>query len=260
MGGQDLPTVKNYPLRANVPAELRESMGRTVAYALDFVLDTLDHAPDETLAPQNEAELRTQPTGDPAAAAGTDRYCVVIWNDDKHSFEEVILLLCDLTQRTVEDATEIANRIDDQGREIIDMSSSMARLLELSQAIAQIDLGVTVRRAYDTFREQVAAVIIEWLLDLTRSQLGADALIIREVIATELLSPRKNSEANKLLNDVHDPVRLDWMFIYHAKLWKKPRLNLKEVYASLLTLSHEHKLAVGEYHHQTHAHFDLSYG
>ncbi|KAI0638910.1 hypothetical protein C8Q77DRAFT_1078285 [Trametes polyzona] len=249
---QDLPTVKDYPFRVHVPSELRESISRTIGYAIDFVLDTLDTSPDETLmsTSPNEAVLRLQPTGDPLMH---DQFAIVVWNDDKHSFDEVIELLHDITSRTREEASQIADRIDEQGRDIIEMSGDLGRLANMARAIAQIDLGVTVRRAFDTFREQVSAVIIEWLLDLTRSRLSTDALILREILAFELLSPRKNSsllsgkDPNRLSPDIHDPTRLDWLFLYHARLWKRPRLNLKEIYASLLTVSHQHKLAIASH-------------
>ncbi len=251
ISGPEIPSVKNYPGRVAVPQELHESMCRTVGYAIDYVLDTLDYSPEETIAPRSEEELVSQVTGDPMSSK--EHFCVILWNDDKHSFEEVIQLLRDTTNRTREEASVIADRVDEFGREIIEMSSTTTRLLELGQTIAQIDLGVTIRRAYDTFREQVAAVIIEWLLDLTRSRIGTDQLILREVIATEFLSKRKQTyprgftDSHEFVSDVVDPARLDWLLLYHTKLWKKPRLNLKEVYASLLTLSHEHKLAFGEF-------------
>ncbi|EMD41464.1 hypothetical protein CERSUDRAFT_146440 [Gelatoporia subvermispora B] len=247
--GQDVPPVRDYPFRTSVPPELRESMGKTVGYALDFLLDTLDYSPDETIVPATEVDLRAQPTGDPMIR---DQFCIVLWNDDKHSFDEVINILCDPPNRDWEEASALAERIDEQGREIIDMHTNIPKLLEVAHAIAHIDLGVTVRRAFDTFREQVAAVIIEWLLDLTRSRLGSDALILREIIASELLSPRKGytvytQGSNNTVLDNPDPARVDWMFVYHARLWKRPRLHLKEVYASLLILSHEHKLAIASH-------------
>jgi len=225
-------------------------MGKTVGYALDFLLDTLDFSPDEPSVPSNEADLRLQPSADPMMK---DQYCVIIWNDDKHSFEEVTKLICDTTNRSREDALELAHRIDEQGRDIVDMNVNVIRLLEIAHIINQIDLGVTIRRAYDTFREQVVAVIIEWLLDLTRSRLGSDTLILREVIAAELLSPRRrdnstyssNPQMIDVAKGVHNPTRLDWMFLFHSRLWKKPRLSLKEIYAVVLNLSHDHKLVVG---------------
>jgi E3 ubiquitin-protein ligase UBR1 len=224
-------------------------MRRTVAYALDFILDTLDYSPDEPTVPANEADLRLQPSSDPMMK---DQYCVVLWNDDKHSFDDVIKLLCDTTGRTRQESGELTARIDDQGREIIDMNANVPRLLETARTFSQIDLGVTVRRAYDTFREQIVVVIIDWLLDLTRSRLDDDTAAIRELVASQLLAPRRssslhpNAEAAKIVSDVQHPARLDWMFLYHTRLWKKPRLNLKEVYASIVSLGHDHRIEVGQ--------------
>jgi E3 ubiquitin-protein ligase UBR1 len=221
-------------------------MSRTIGYAFDFVLDTLDYSPDEPSVPSTEDDLRTQPSADPMMK---DQYCVIVWNDDKHSFDELMLLVCDSTIWAKEEASDIAHRVDEFGREIVDMNANVTRLLETAQTISRIDLGVTIRRAYDTFREQVAAVIIEWLLDLTRSRLGTDTLVLREIIASELLSPRRRDSGSfntaRLISDIRDPTRLDWMFLYHTRLWKRPRLSLKEIYASVLTLSRQHKLAVG---------------
>ncbi|KAH7884205.1 hypothetical protein F5I97DRAFT_1672195 [Phlebopus sp. FC_14] len=252
ISGAEIPPVQHYPYRTACPPELRDLMGRTIGYALDFLLDTLDYSPDEPTVPSNEADLRLQPSADPMQK---DQYCVILWNDDKHSFDEVIQLICDTTNRSQQEASAIAHSIDELGREIIDMNTNVTRLLEIAQIISKIELGVTVRRAYDTFREQVAVVIIEWLLDLTRSRLGTDRIIVREVIATELLSPR-HRESNifgsgpqipDLSAEVSDPCRIDWLFMYHTRLWKKPRISLKEVYASVLILSHPHKIAIGSH-------------
>ena len=62
--------------------------------------------------------------------------------------------------------------MEEIGRDVVDMNSNVGRLLEMAQAFGQIDLGVTIRRAYDTFCEQVVGMIIEWLLNLSRSRLG----------------------------------------------------------------------------------------
>jgi E3 ubiquitin-protein ligase UBR1 len=223
-------------------------MSRTIGYAIDFVLDTLDYSPDEPAVPLSEDELQAQPSADPMMK---DQYCIIVWNDDKHSFDELMVLVCDSTIWYEEDAYAIAHKVDEFGREIVDMNANVTRLLEIAQTIAHINLGVTIRKAYDTFREQVAAVIIEWLLDLTRRRLGMDTLILREMIAAELLAPRRrdsgslNVLAAQVISDVHDPARLDWIFLYHTRLRKRPRLSLKEIYASILTLSREHKLVVG---------------
>jgi len=252
MSGDNIPPVKDYPYRTNVPPGLRDMLNRTIGYAMDFLLDTLDYSPDEPTVPTNEADLRLQPSADPMSK---ENYCVILWNDDKHSIDEATQIVCSSTNRSKEEALEIVRCVDDIGREIIDMNTNVTRLLEVAQSIAQIDFGVTIRRSYDTFREQVVSVIIEWLLDLTRSRLGTDTLILREIIAAQLFSPRKKDSSsfstipqlNEIVAGIHNPTRLDWMILYHTRLWKKPRLSLKEIYASVLNLSREHKLTVGKY-------------
>lgn len=140
-----------------------------------------------------------------------------------------------------------------KGRAVIEVSPNISRLLGVSRQIQGIDMGVTVRRAYDTFREEVSAVIIEWLMDLMQCRLLNDTIILREVVAAEIYSPRKkdsssltsNQEATKVLAEIKDAARLDWLFLYHARLWKRVRLNLKRVIVSMLTINHEHRLTVG---------------
>ena len=250
----DVPPAPNYSFRVNVPADLKDSMRRTIGFALDFILDTLDYSPDEPSVPANEADLRLQPSADPMMK---DQYCVILWNDDKHSHDEVVRLLCDLTGRTLEEAKAVEKRMEEVGRDVVDMNSNVARLLEMAQAIGQIDLGVTIRRAYDTFCEQVVGVIIDWLLDLSRSRLGTDTIVIREMIAAELLTPRKRDSFTKHLTpttalnldgEIVNPTRIDTLLLYHTRLWKRPRLSLKQVYASVISISRMHKLSVGKFY------------
>lgn len=246
----EVPPAPNFTFRVATPPDLMGAMRKTIGFALDFMLDTLDYSPDEPMVPANEADLRLQPSADPMMK---DQYCIVLWNDDKHSFDEVTKLIMEMTNRTYDEALALVRRVDDQGRDIIDMNSNVPRLLETAQAITQIDLGVTIRRAYDIFCEQIVGVIIEWLLDLTRSRLGMDTLIIREALAAELLSPRKRDSFTKHLTppcaldldgEIPNPTRIDILLLYHTRLWKRPRLSLKEVYASVISVSRAHKLVI----------------
>lgn len=86
-------------------------MSRTVAYALDFVLDTLDYSPDDATPPHDENELRAQPSAEPVSK---DFYAVLLWNDEKHSFEEVIHNISDATGCSRDVASDMVYRIDDE--------------------------------------------------------------------------------------------------------------------------------------------------
>lgn len=245
---RDIPPVQHYPFRAQTPDDLRAMMHRTIGFVLDYILDTMDYSPDEPGPPLLESDLRLQPTADPMTK---DQYCVIVWNDDKHCYDELIKMLCDLTNRTREESLDVIQKIDDTGREIIDMNTNVSKLYEMAMSIAQIDLGVTIRRAYDTFCEQVVSVLIEWLADLTKCRLDGDAMVIKEIIGAELLSPRRkemgypiNTRSPLYINDP-SPARIDALFLYHTRLWRKPRLCMKEVYATVTALTRNHKLAVG---------------
>lgn len=229
-------------------------MRRTVGFAMDYVLDTLDFSPDESLVPADYAALQHQPSADPM---DKDAYKIVLWNDDKHSFDEVTKLICNLTNRSREEVQPVVRKLDESGRVILDLNGPGQKLLDVAQSITQIDLGVTIRRAFDTFREQISEIMVEWLLDLTRSRLGTDSLVLREVVAAAMLSPRRRDtltpepHLNNIsfipvsLDEAEGSVRLDYMFLFHTRLWKKQRLSIKEIYASTISLSNDHKLTLG---------------
>ena len=109
-----------------------------------------------------------------------------------------------------------------------------------------------MRRAFDTFREHMAAVIIEWLLDLLQCHVAGDKFVLKEVIAKEIFAPRRRDsgllyqEAATLYPEAHQGARLDWLFVYHPRLWKRPRLNLKQIYITILTMSRQNRLDVGK--------------
>lgn len=249
----NIPNPRDASGRQAIPAELWDSMSRTVAYALEFVLHTLEFSPDDTFVPETEQALGEQLTADPNPK---DMFATIVWNDEKHSFDEVARHLCDTLGKSAEDAANIVDTVDEQGRDVVDISPLNSRVLENAKAIAHIDIGVTVRGAYDTFQEQLSDVIIEWMLDLSKCRIGTDRTLLREVIAMELFSLRKRDTTATMTtgyatdndgfpSEVENPTRIDWLFILHSRLWKRPRLNLKELYVSVLTLSSAHRLTVG---------------
>lgn len=108
-----------------------------------------------------------------------------------------------------------------------------------------------MRRALEVFREHAAAVVIEWLFDLMQVHIGGQGQILQELVAAELFAPRDpdkplHQDILAAYPEAENGTRLDWLFLYHPRLWKRPRLNLKQIYVTILTISHEHRLTVGE--------------
>lgn len=259
-------------------------------------------------------------------------FSLVLWNDDKHSFEEVIGILCDLGRdpgvasssnqfsfaipdttapptlassvtiipgsavllRTRAEATRLTHTIDQVGRATVAMSTpppsrrimapdnshttgGLAKgnlptpedLLNIAHRVSQIDLGVTLRRSYDVFREDLVGVIVDFLVDMCSAAVslpnlhgeGEDAgtnashsqRVLRELLADEIFAPRIGGKGVPGAN------RIDLLFIYHTKLWKKARLGMKEVYASIGTLGPRWKARVASHFAYSYPHVLSSY-
>ncbi|MGA2064117.1 MAG: ATP-dependent Clp protease adaptor ClpS [Thermoguttaceae bacterium] len=67
--------------------------------------------PEETL-PERKGRQETRPKRQP-------RYNVVLWNDDDHSYQYVILMLMELFGHPPEKGYEMAKEVDSQGRVIV---------------------------------------------------------------------------------------------------------------------------------------------
>lgn len=82
-----------------------------------------------------------------------------------------------------------------QGRDIVELSTDVPRLLAITQTLAAISLAVTVRSARDTFREQTCGLLIKWLLDVTMrrhwNNFKDGASTIRDVICEEFCHERQ---------------------------------------------------------------------
>jgi E3 ubiquitin-protein ligase UBR1 len=97
----------------------------------------------------------------------------------------------------------------------------------------------------------MAAVVIEWLLDLLQCHVAGDRTVLKDLVAAEIFSQRRQDsgflypEVAKLYPEAHEGARLDWLFVYHPRLWKRPRLNLKQIYITILTVNQQNRLRVG---------------
>lgn len=76
--------------------------------------------------------------------------------------------------------------IFNQGRDIVQISEDIQRLLNIARAITSIGLAVTVRSARDTFREGMCGLFIDWLKDLAGGKIGSNVTILRNIICEEL--------------------------------------------------------------------------
>ena len=101
-----------------IPHDLLDSIHTTISIVLDFMLDTLSASPEE-MSPLSEAEVKEEAKRaaiyirDPINNVDEEKlFAVVLWNDEHHSFHEVIEQLQDATGCSKAEAKAIAERVD----------------------------------------------------------------------------------------------------------------------------------------------------
>jgi E3 ubiquitin-protein ligase UBR1 len=90
---------------------LRDSMSKVIGCALDFLLDVLDYSPEEATLPTNYETLVNQLSADPLLK---EYWAIVLWNDEKHSYDEAVAHLQHMTGCNLQQATAVVMRTDEE--------------------------------------------------------------------------------------------------------------------------------------------------
>jgi E3 ubiquitin-protein ligase UBR1 len=95
----------------NISSAFRESMGKVIGCALDFLLDVLDYSPEDTTLPTSHEALVAQLSADPLQK---EYWAIVLWNDEKHSYDEAVAHLQHMTGCNLQQATAVVLRTDEE--------------------------------------------------------------------------------------------------------------------------------------------------
>ncbi|KAG0208840.1 hypothetical protein BGX28_000315 [Mortierella sp. GBA30] len=203
-----VPPGENDPKNLEYPPEVVASIRKTIATVLDFIIDTMTTSPENMNATRETKEQIQRDAVEAGNIAGetTDLdnmdFVCILWNDEDHSFTDVINRVSETTHMASNYARKIAETVDTQGRAIVEVSSDIPRLMEIANSLADIRLVVSIRSARETFKEQLCDVCISFLKSLAYIKGGAvsqkQSQTIREIICEELCSewrrkPYKNT-------------------------------------------------------------------
>ena len=189
-----------------VPEDLTESIHMTIGRAFDYMCDVISCSPEQLRLPKSEDSIREDEASSrlsakwygegPESADKTD-YALVLWNDEKHSMQEVTNQVSRACKKEMKFGHQKARETDDIGRSVITSSNDLEWLLKQATIIEKIKITVTIRSARDTFREQMCSTIIEWLRDIAGCAVGPDGDILKETVCKEMLKPwRAGSKAS----------------------------------------------------------------
>ncbi|EPQ32173.1 uncharacterized protein PFL1_00370 [Pseudozyma flocculosa PF-1] len=182
------------------------------------------------------------------------QYALLLWNDEKHSFSQVIDTVTDATGMPEVEARGVAERVDKHGRDIIEISTDLRRLHNRGMILGSIDLAVSIRPAYDVLVEEVAHVMLDFLVDISKSSVYVPAMagdsepdgfrpnaaLLKQLVAKVLLeswTPFRPISAGSMRQDFFDPsdlTRYEALLMMDPKMWKSARIEMKGFFISLI--------------------------
>lgn len=180
-----------------LPEEFRASIRAAISGALDYVCDVFSCSPEQIRPPKNEDVIRederkcrlTKWYGETAEPEEDGEFVLMLWNDEKHSVDEVQESVARATKGRRSFGMDRARQVDEIGRSVVSKSRNVAELIRQATILLQIKVTVTIRSARDTFREEMCSTIIDWLNDIAGCSVGTDNHILMNTICDELLKP-----------------------------------------------------------------------
>jgi E3 ubiquitin-protein ligase UBR1 len=189
-----------------LPDELLETIRMTIARTLDYLIDVFSCSPEQLRLPKSEESVMqderqsrlTSKWYDPGdQPEECEEYCLVLWNDEKHTVNDVRSQVARACKQKPSFGLAKAYEVNDVGRSAVIYRTDLKELLHMAKIIEEIKLTVTIRSARDTFREQMAGALVEWISDIAGCSVGDDNQVLRRTVCEELLKPwRVGSEAS----------------------------------------------------------------
>ncbi|KAI8854555.1 hypothetical protein BC829DRAFT_486244 [Chytridium lagenaria] len=248
-----------------LPESLSASIRKTIATVMDFIVDTLNASPApsnalldiETVRSKNPPDLVPKPS---SLQAGDEMvYACFLWNDEQHSFDEVIDKVMTATRKSRQFAVKVADSVDSVGRDVVSASPSLNRIIYTAKEVsspartAHGGLTVSIRAVPDVHREAVAGMALEWFRTVLKRTVGNQTFqdqefqsvsdFARVCICEELGAPRRpireifagrSYDEAQFSHSDYQPLRLDYFLAFESKLWKSVRNTLKELYISTM--------------------------
>ncbi|KAL9945286.1 hypothetical protein ACHAQF_008824 [Verticillium nonalfalfae] len=184
-----------------LPEDLVQSMQMTIGRVFDYICDVISCSPEqlrqaksaETIR-QDELLSRLSPEAYGEGPIGNTEFALVLWNDEKHTVEDVQKQVARACRTTEAVGLTRATETDFLGRSILNHLDDLDRLLEMAKKLEEIKVTVTIRSSRDTFREQMCGTLIDWLSDISGCSVGNDHHILRQLVCQEMMKPwRKGS-------------------------------------------------------------------
>ncbi|KAL8950451.1 MAG: hypothetical protein Q9222_003519 [Ikaeria aurantiellina] len=182
--------------------ELLESIRMTIGRTYDYICDVISCSPEQLRLQKTEESIRKDERLSHLASKWYEEadepepeFALILWNDEKHTVDEVKNQVARACKREIQFGLDKANETNDMGRSVVAYSKDVKRLLKIAKIIEEIKITVTIRSSRDTFREQMCGTMIEWLQDIDGCSIMQDHDVFRNTICEEMLKPWRTGSA-----------------------------------------------------------------
>ncbi|RCK62923.1 E3 ubiquitin-protein ligase UBR1 [Candida viswanathii] len=162
-----------------------ESLQKTMAIALDYVLDVTNYSlltlpfihtelckgyPAVNLEQLSDySSLPKESYGGAEDINSTDKWYLVLWNDEFHNLTQAMNAIKDGTGVNEARAQQIARKIDHDGYCVLKESTTPRALARSKKLVESNGLVATIVSARDFLREKVCVAILNWFNDVLNS-------------------------------------------------------------------------------------------
>ncbi|KAG5926740.1 hypothetical protein E4U42_002994 [Claviceps africana] len=186
-----------------LPNDLIKSLRMTIGRVFDYICDVISCSPEQlrqlktrATIQKDEQESRLLSKYYGTDAAPCTEFALILWNDEKHTVQEVQDQVARACRKTKSQAARDAWETDAIGRSVLVWRSDIDELLQIAQVLEAIRVTVTIRSTRDTFREQMCGTLVEWLSDISGCSVGHDNHVLRRLVCHESMKPwRQGSPA-----------------------------------------------------------------
>ncbi|GAA6062341.1 hypothetical protein JCM10212_006591 [Sporobolomyces blumeae] len=222
---------------AAVPAAPPAPRLQPASAPLDPNASTATVRPDASIttnATSSSSSSSSRANERPSVLDAQPPFAITLWNDERHSFTEVINVVSRAIGCSRRAASDVAQRVDVHGRDVVLVTPTASEALRVARTISAIDLAVSVRSAQQTFEEDVAGEVVLWMLDLLRVRVGDEGGALGEVVARVWL------EQDEVDRDGGEQGKRESRFMRLAKiesrLWKEVRKAIQETCVGLTSV------------------------
>jgi hypothetical protein len=178
---------------SSVPPSLLNSVKETITVVLDYILETFAASHEDVIS-IGTVESIEQDCIDSHEALGLpvnekdQTYVCILWNDEYHSFDQVISKVVEALNCTKAEAQHAAECVDVYGRHIIEESTEIGELRRIAEIIGKTKLAVTICSTQKAVREEISGLLLDWLKELTGGRykffnnVNGGNCIIRDII------------------------------------------------------------------------------